>query len=199
MHLQNTHMCLREREVENVPLHTCKRINEHAKTPRECQAERSRGGAAINQRRIIAVALRAPLRAHGPRRRRRARARVLRCVVNTRVYVFVIAGACVLCHSPSISSGPRVISVLNRTLLCLCLPSLYLISFSLLPLARLLIGQEGGLRTCWSWQPRAEIKHEWVEMKRLSHRLLINCLNCFKLQLFHHYYDKFTRTLGFVR
>lgn len=116
-----------------------------------------------------------------------------------RVYVFMIVGACVRCHSPSISSGPRVISVLNRTLLCLCLPSLYLVSLSLLLLHLLAIGQEGGLRTCWSWQPRAEIKHEWVEMKRLSHRLLINCFNCFRLQLSHHYSDKFIWTLSFVR
>lgn len=131
----------------------------------------SRGGVIINQRRIIVVALCAC---------------VLRCVVNMRVYVFMNVGACVLCHSLSISSGLRVISVLTRTLLCLCLPSLYLISSSLLLLAQLLTGQGGALRTCWSWQLRAEIKHEWVELKTLLHRLLRNCFNCFNLQLSHH-------------
>lgn len=53
-------------ERQNVPLHTCKRINEHANTPRERQGECSRGGAIINQHRIIVVAQRVSLHVHWP-------------------------------------------------------------------------------------------------------------------------------------
>lgn len=51
---------------QNVPLHTCKRINEHANTPRERQGECSRGVAIINQHRIIVVAQRVSLHVHWP-------------------------------------------------------------------------------------------------------------------------------------
>lgn len=125
MHVQSTHTCLGGRE--NVPLHTCQRINEHAKNPKP-----HRGSSAVEaEPRSISGG---SLQSLAARRRMRTDLlkRLLRCVVNMRVYVFMSVGARVLCHSRSISSGPRVISVLNRTLLRLWLPSLYLISFSLL-------------------------------------------------------------------
>lgn len=101
-------------------MHTCQRINEHAKKKK--QPHRGSSAVEAEPRSISGGSLR-PL---GARRRMRADLlkRLLRCVVNMRVYAFMSVGARVLCHSPSISSGPRVISVLNRTLLRLWLPSL---------------------------------------------------------------------------
>lgn len=98
----------REGERKNAHLLTCKQINEHANRLWERQVElQSRWShhqsAQHHCSSSVCLCMHTALCAC-----------VLRRVVNMRVYVALNVRACMLCHFLSISSGLRVISVLNR-------------------------------------------------------------------------------------